>query len=498
LLLASLHSALNDDVPQVLERSDRRLAEVKQRADGITGPGILVKLFAVPPEDAQSGDNSKPTLWVVGSPKATKWTPRKSANAHGAKAKPTGKATGSYAANASSASKHRMRARPIRGKAVGQKEQRSPTRGKRNMVESAVQEDHSESDNTSEEQEKEEEGAAGQGDRGEDGTGEDDPGEDDTGGHDTGGHDTGEDDTGEDDKGGGDAGKVITQESIEEDLNYSEEEEHLEQEEEAVLNDENEHDTEEQDEDGHNESSEQTEAEEADTAEDEELVVEEDLAEDVGEEGQQEAERQQDAGRHLEAGEPGEKEGEEKSSDKAETHVRTRAEDGAIQDGQEEEHKEGEGVEKEHGDHSEMREDRGNVEQQVTASHRNGAWMSWDVADVNGTAEGEGGTMPGGEEERTVEDENGRAEETRKRASACSTPEERPNKRNKTDRGENEDGAATRESLSRTDGLKTRPRPRTPLLQSTTPSSPNILCQIFFNHEFFIFRRICLLCLSLF
>jgi hypothetical protein len=93
------------------------------------------------------------------------------------------------------------------------------------------------------------------------------------------------------------------------------------------------------------------------------------------------------------------------------------------------------------------------------------------VGDVNGREEGERGTTSGGEE-RMVEGENGSAEETTKRVFACSNPEERPNKRNKTDRGEDEDDAATKDSLSRTDGLKTQPRPRTPSLKSTTPSSP--------------------------
>lgn len=200
-------------------------------------------------------------------------------------------------------------------------------------------------------------------------------------------------------------------------------------------------------------------------------MVEEDLAEDVGEEVQQEAEGQPDAGRELEAGEEGEREGEEKSGDKAETHSRTRAQDRAIQDGQEEEHRDDEGVEKDQGDHSKMREDRENVEQQVIAGHRNGARRSWDVADVNGREEGERGTVSGGKE-RVVEDENGSVEETRKRASTCSTPEERPNKRSKTDRGETEDDAAMKDSLSRTDGLKTQARIRTPSLKSNTPSPP--------------------------
>jgi hypothetical protein len=60
----------------------RRLADAKQRADVIMGPGILVKLFAVLGGDTQSVDDSKPTLWIVGTPHAIKWTPRSSRDAH--------------------------------------------------------------------------------------------------------------------------------------------------------------------------------------------------------------------------------------------------------------------------------------------------------------------------------------------------------------------------------------------------------------------------------
>jgi hypothetical protein len=93
---------------------------------------------------------------------------------------------------------------------------------------------------------------------------------------------------------------------------------------------------------------------------------------------------------------------------------------------------------------------------------------------VNSREEEERATSSGGEE-RMVEDENGTAEETRKRAFACSTPDHRPNKRSKTGDGENEDYAAMKDSLSRTDGQKAQPRPRTPPLKSTTPSSPSTI-----------------------
>lgn len=51
LSITSSQPAPQDDVPQILERSMRRLTDVKQRAEAIMGPGILVKLFAVPRGD---------------------------------------------------------------------------------------------------------------------------------------------------------------------------------------------------------------------------------------------------------------------------------------------------------------------------------------------------------------------------------------------------------------------------------------------------------------
>jgi hypothetical protein len=456
--LPSPHPALIADVPQVLERSMRRLQDVKQRADVTMGPGILVKLFAVPPEGAQSVDGSQPTLWFVGSPNATRWSPRKSANAHEANAKTTGKATVSITAKASSASKHRMRAKPVRGKAVGQKEQRSLAKGERNVVEQPAREGQIESDDMSDEQEREEE------EEQEDDAGEDDVGEDDVGEDDAGEDDVGEDDVGEDDAG----------EDVEEDFNDSRGDEDLMEEEEVGVNDGNEHGTKEQDDNGHNDSSEVAEAEEAEKRADDEHEGEEDLEEDIGDQEEQETEGQKDAGVGLEAGVEGEREGGEKSDDEAELHNDTRGKDGAIRDDQEDEHRDDGGVGKEQGDHGNMLEGTETVEQRVTASHRNGAWRSWDVRNVNSREEGEKCTTSGGEE-RMVEDENKSAEETRKRAFACSTPNNPPNKRSKTDDGENEDDAATKDSLSRTNGLETQTRPRTPSLESTTPSSPKTI-----------------------
>jgi hypothetical protein len=258
LSITSSQSALRDDVPQVLERSMRRLADVKQRADAIMGPGILVKLFAVPRGDTQSVDDSKPTLWIVGSPNATKWTLRSSRDAHKANAIATNKA--SHGARAGPASRPRVKAKVNRGKAGRKKEQGSLATGGRDVTEQQVQEDHSRSDDTSDEQEVRED--------------EDDE----------------EDDAGEDDAGEYDAEGDVAEEDIVEAPNDSEGEEDLEEERETVSVSEDEHDTEEQDDDMHDRTSEEAEAEAADKAENEEVVVEADLAEDVRKEGEQEVE----------------------------------------------------------------------------------------------------------------------------------------------------------------------------------------------------------------
>lgn len=81
-----------------------------------------------------------------------------------------------------------------------------------------------------------------------------------------------------------------------------------------------------------------------------------------------------------------------------------------------------------------------------------------------------------GAEERIDGDEDGSPEERRKRplekseVFTCSTPEERPTKRSKSDRGESEDGATTDDSSKRTVGLETTPQPRTPSPTYATPS----------------------------
>jgi hypothetical protein len=260
----------------------RRLADVKQRADAIMGPGILVKLFAVPRGDTQSVDDSKPTLWIVGSPNATKWTPRSSRDAHKANAIATNKA--SHGARAGSASRPRVKAKVNRGKPGRKKEQGSLATGGRDVTEQQVQEDHSGSDDTSDEQEVRED--------------EDDE----------------EDDAGEDDAGEYDAEGDFAEEDIVEAPNDSAGEEDLEEERETVVVGEDEHDTEEQDDDMHDRTSEEAEAEAADKAENEEVVVEADLAEDVRKEGEQEVEGQREAARESE------REREKKTGDETEPH----------------------------------------------------------------------------------------------------------------------------------------------------------------------------------
>lgn len=287
-------------MPEVLEGSKRRLTDVKLLAKDITGTGILVKLFPV-------GDSSRP-LWIVGSPHTNKWAPTD------ANAKANDKAKVSHAVKTGPAPKL------ISGKAERQEEQRSRARGERKVANQQVQEGQGESEDVGDTQEEEEE------------------------------DDAGEDDTGEDDAGGDDAG-----EDIEEDLNHSEAEVHLEEgkeeegkEERAAVNDENEYDTKEQIDDGHNRASGEAEAEEADKRVDEEHKSEEDLADDLGEKEEQEAGGQQEAERE------GEREGEEKTGDETEPHGDTRGKNCAFQGGLEEKHGGNEEAGEEQGDHDQF------------------------------------------------------------------------------------------------------------------------------------------------
>jgi hypothetical protein len=421
----------------------RRIQDVKQRADFITGPGILVKLYAVPPEDVQSVDSSEPTLWFVGPPNAIKWTPRKLANAHEADAIVIKRA--SHAAGAGSASVSRVKALNG-GKAGRQKKQRSLARGKRNVAKHPVQEGRSESDDTSDEQEEEEDEEE---EEEEDYAEKADAGED----EDLEEEEVGEDDTGED----------------------------RELDEEAVVDNERGHDGEEQDGDGHNKASEETETEEVGEREDEEHESEQDLAESAGEEGEQEAEAQPQGKEQQEAKRVGETEGEEKAADEGVPHVETRGKDCAVHDGEDEEHGGNEEAGMGQGNQDQVQGVEDAMGQRATTYKSHGSWRSWETRGINGE-EGEESSTNSDEGERVARDENGGAEDRRKRTlvedgAVDNAPfREHPNKRSKTDRGKIEDDAANNDSLSRTDGLEHRRSGLLPLLPKNDRSSPPGQC----------------------
>lgn len=131
----SKHATI-DDVPEVLERSMLRLSDVKQSADGISGPGILVKLFPISGRTIRSVGDSNRKLWIVGSPDATDWTRSKLEAAHKANAK----AKASHAAKTGSGSKLSVKAKVTGDKAGRQNEQRSLAKSERNVAEQRVQE----------------------------------------------------------------------------------------------------------------------------------------------------------------------------------------------------------------------------------------------------------------------------------------------------------------------------------------------------------------------
>jgi hypothetical protein len=112
--------------------------------------------------------------------------------------------------------------------------------------------------------------------------------------------------------------------------------------------------------------------------------------------------------------------------------------------------------------------------QRLTTNDRNGPWRSWKTGDTRGEEDDER-CRNSAEEANTVEDRSGSAEETKKRASADSTSEEHPNKRRKSDRGQNEIDATTEDAPNRQSGLKAQLRPRTPPPKSTTPSTPSTI-----------------------
>jgi hypothetical protein len=83
-----------------------------------------VKLFPVSRKNMRTVGDLDPTSWIVGSLGATSWTPRNSKDGHEANAKSTNQAKASRAVKAGSASKHKVKAKLIRAKAVRQKKQR--------------------------------------------------------------------------------------------------------------------------------------------------------------------------------------------------------------------------------------------------------------------------------------------------------------------------------------------------------------------------------------
>jgi hypothetical protein len=441
------------DVPQVLERSTRNLADVKKCTGAVTGSGVLVKLYLV-------GD-----LWIVGSPHTEEWTPSKVDDMRTADAttKANDRTKASYPAKARQSSAHEA-------KALTQKKLGSRARGEKKATEQQVHKDQDESDDVnsdpegeedeggSEEEEEEEEEREGEEEGEEEGEGEEDVGGEDADEDNAGKQDAAKEDEEEEE----DAG-----EDMNEGLDDSEEGKDLgeEPEKDAVMDTENGSDFEEQDDDEHSELSKQAETTEADKEEDEENGSEEDLAENTRDKRQQEAEGQREAEREVD------EYGEETTSDEAQMNNETTGDDNAIQVGQREEHKD-DGDKGSVGVHGEVRDEREVVEQRATANHRSGAWRSWAPGHANGREEETRSTTSEGGE-NTIEADDGSGEVKRKRdleedgAMDTSPLGEYPNKRNKGIRGEDENDAPLEASFE--GGLETPSRPRTP-----SPMSPTL------------------------
>ena len=207
------------------------------------------------------------------------------------------------------------------------------------------------------------------------------------------------------------------------------------------------HDAEEREGDGHSEVSKGIGTEAADEREDEEYEGEEGLADNNGKEGEHEADGQPEAERE------GERVGEEKTGGELEPYGETRGKDCAVHDGEEEEHGGDWEAGTRQGDQGQVKGVKGDMGQQVTANDCDGLWRSWETGDTRGKEDEERCTNAA-EEERTVEDGNGRAKEKRKRASAGSISEEHPSKRHKSGRDWNGIDTTTVDSLDRTIGLK--------------------------------------------
>lgn len=240
------------------------------------------------------------------------------------------------------------------------------------------------------------------------------------------------------------------------------------------------HDAEEKEGDGQNKVSDGIGNEAADDMEDEEYEGEEGLAENDRKEGEHEAEGQPEAEREDER-EGEEKIGEEKTGEETEPHIESRGKDCAVHDGEEEEHGGDWAAGIKQGDQGQSQGVGGDIAQRVTANSLDEPWRSWEIGDTRGEAD-ERRSTNAAEEESTIEDVNGRAEQKRKRASARSISEEHPNKRSKSDRGQNEVDTTTEDSVNRTSGPEAQPRLQTPSLTSTT-FSPGSIIEIVRQHS---------------
>lgn len=133
-------------LPKILEDSTLLPSDVKQCTEGVAGEGILVKLFPVSRKHTRSVGDSKPTLWIVGSPNAGSRFPSKWEDAQKLRAKTT------QPTKASSLYERKTNAKVTNGKAKGQ---RPLVKGKRKPLVSDEREegDGTETDDPSDEEE---------------------------------------------------------------------------------------------------------------------------------------------------------------------------------------------------------------------------------------------------------------------------------------------------------------------------------------------------------
>lgn len=194
-------------------------------------------------------------------------------------------------------------------------------------------------------------------------------------------------------------------------------------------NDKDKQDAEEQDEDEHNRKDEEDQVEEADEGKDREGEGEEDEEEGDGE------------------GEEG--------GEKAREHSDARGKENADKDEREQEKEDDEKADHKRGICDKGREDREAMKQRVAANNQEGARRSWRVGDMHYQEEEER-SIDSGEEKRTAGEGHVSPKEGRKRpferseAYKCSTPQDRPNKRSKSDGSESDGVAAVDDRPTRT------------------------------------------------